>query len=485
MKRRDGHSTKLNNGGLSLIELLIAMTIIVIVASAFFSGFVIAAKTNSKAKLQHKATSLAQNILEGLKAEDMDEIMRQFGWPTYTEIGSETPTTNFTILTDQKLTSEDDSDSDLIDVGFLAKDEDDNDKTYFESTSYSEDAEYEAQNDGKYYLYLKNLKMENTAFDALITLDGSDYMQIGGNAAESGQDFNTSLLYAVPMMDMAYDAICSTGLIEQDEAAYVYFKNEGLTPVASNVSRNVTITVDNTDYVLSQSFQRVTVEYTYTYKDGENSKQYTGDDLLFTNVGNRDNQLRNVFLFIPLSVKWDGSNYEAFGSDTVTLEVPEDWECDFYIIKSQESDDTNELLKQDLAEEDIILNVKVKETTVAGKEITKDKTGVNIRSNLGVKLTSSSIVKYTKSLGLQAKYYLNVDETPVDVKLVEGSDGSMKYNNNALHTDYLAASETKERILDVTIDIYDHSDDRDVTGGPNEYAGGEEPRTTLTGSIRN
>ena len=51
MRRTHSKTKKLNNKGLSLIELLIAMTILSIVAVVVYQSIVVSARTNAKAKL--------------------------------------------------------------------------------------------------------------------------------------------------------------------------------------------------------------------------------------------------------------------------------------------------------------------------------------------------------------------------------------------------------------------------------------------------
>lgn len=57
-KMEKTRSVKLNNKGVSLVELLVAISIFSIVVVVIYQGFVLAAKTNSKAKIQYKATLL-------------------------------------------------------------------------------------------------------------------------------------------------------------------------------------------------------------------------------------------------------------------------------------------------------------------------------------------------------------------------------------------------------------------------------------------
>ena len=64
MKKRNDKSEKLNNKGITLIELIVAMAILAIVVVPFVHSFVTAAKTNQKAKERFYATTAAEDIME-------------------------------------------------------------------------------------------------------------------------------------------------------------------------------------------------------------------------------------------------------------------------------------------------------------------------------------------------------------------------------------------------------------------------------------
>ncbi|MCR5609241.1 MAG: prepilin-type N-terminal cleavage/methylation domain-containing protein [Lachnospiraceae bacterium] len=73
---------KLNNSGFSIIEVMVAMTIMVIVSVPLLNSISNAAKVNRRAKERQRATLIAQNVVEGLKSYDLEYIRRQFNDPT-------------------------------------------------------------------------------------------------------------------------------------------------------------------------------------------------------------------------------------------------------------------------------------------------------------------------------------------------------------------------------------------------------------------
>ncbi len=62
------------NEGMTLIELLVAITILAIVVSPFLNSFVTAARQNHKARETLRATTVAENLLEGLEAFSLEEV---------------------------------------------------------------------------------------------------------------------------------------------------------------------------------------------------------------------------------------------------------------------------------------------------------------------------------------------------------------------------------------------------------------------------
>lgn len=67
---------KNNERGYTLIELIIAITILAIIAIPLMHGFVTAAKTNAKAREIEQATTVAQNTMEEIKVTPIEELIK-------------------------------------------------------------------------------------------------------------------------------------------------------------------------------------------------------------------------------------------------------------------------------------------------------------------------------------------------------------------------------------------------------------------------
>lgn len=150
--KQKGKVQQLNrNAGFSLLELLIAVTILAIITIPMLHMFVTSAKINGKSRITLRATVLAQDIVEGLKAYHIEEIQDQFN-------GVE--------------------DFEMLNASVIA-----GDCSYTEDVQREKDENGEDLSDpskakpGKYYFILKNAKLENSKFDVLISVDATGYVE--------------------------------------------------------------------------------------------------------------------------------------------------------------------------------------------------------------------------------------------------------------------------------------------------------------------
>lgn len=136
--KQKGKVQQLNkNAGFSLLELLIAVTILAIITIPMLHMFVTSARINGKSRITLRATVLAQDIVEGLKAYHIEEIQDQFN-------GVE--------------------DFEMLNNSVIAG-----------GCTYREDVDREEP--GKYYFILKDAKLENSKFDVLISVDATGYAE--------------------------------------------------------------------------------------------------------------------------------------------------------------------------------------------------------------------------------------------------------------------------------------------------------------------
>ncbi|MDE6388667.1 MAG: prepilin-type N-terminal cleavage/methylation domain-containing protein [Lachnospiraceae bacterium] len=138
------------NAGFSLVELLIAVTILAIIVAPLLHMFVTSTRINVKSRQTLRATTVAQDIMEGLKAYTLEEVSAQFEPPE--GVSGDVfhyPSDGFYIVN-----------SSMIQGGVR---------------DLTEDMDGHVEGDEIYYFGIENLKMQGAEYDALIRLDASTY----------------------------------------------------------------------------------------------------------------------------------------------------------------------------------------------------------------------------------------------------------------------------------------------------------------------
>lgn len=433
MRRTHSKTKKLNNKGLSLIELLIAMTILSIVAVVVYQSIVVSARTNAKAKLQHKATSLAQDVMEGLKAEDINTILHQFITRNDTNAGT---ALEFAVIPRKLLPS------DLTNmVGsfgtYVGSHEVDGNPVY--------DAEYTPTSDHKYSLYLRNVAMENSKFDVLITMDGSAYVE--GSTSNKGQDYNSRETVQLPDMDTSYDAIASNCRIYDGEAQ----ARVGDSFIPTNMKREITVYIDKVTMggLEARVADSVKVEYKYTY-DG--SEVYRTEETVYDNSSAMEYSLRNIFLFFT-------PGYQ-YAKDEIRIVNPDHSGAVLYLIK-QRADIADIAFRESAYHPDI----RIEETLSGsgGSSLTR------ICTNLQENLETGAAVD-------TAKFYFN-----------GALLGTEEQKAETLHLSDLTNSTAEDKIMNVTVEVFRTLDESNTARtSPDDLKANAGARLAiLTGSLRN
>lgn len=140
---------RIDNQGFSLVELIISIAILVIIMIPLMNNFYQSMVMNKKADNIQKQTSLAANIMEGLKTLDMENTIDQF-------TGAD-PFDILTIGSGNPMV--------LKPVGGV----------YQEETDYNT-----LTGQGIYYFGINNIKIEGTAYDAFIKMNAADYRMVTG-----------------------------------------------------------------------------------------------------------------------------------------------------------------------------------------------------------------------------------------------------------------------------------------------------------------
>lgn len=406
MKQKEKGQQLNKNAGFSLLELLIAVTILAIITIPMLHMFVTSARINGKSRITLRATVLAQDIVEGLKAYHIDEIQDQFN-------GVE--------------------DFEMLNTSVIAGD-----------CTYKEDVDREKP--GKYYFVLKNAKLENSRFDVLISVDATGYVE-GTTPTKHNSFLNTSDVAKVAGMNKSTDASFEQSQL-QDEAALekavlalsipgddITYKTAGLT-----CDRTITVcfldggTVTGEDgSILNKTNAFVTYNYKFTY-GGKNYTYIPPAMEVIDGEGNSGLPCGSFtgnnfyFFYYPLyDAKKDELIFDATGV-TRTEENP----LKLYIAKQTDSSMTDVKLNQAETSYKPVVNVR---NTTGSKTF-------RIYTNLARNLVNESFLE-------------SIGKTPSDPKRPE-SIRELKDLVSFQHNGVVAAK---------TLDIYDLSGIRDENYG--------------------
>ena len=231
----DKKTLRQDNAGMSLLELVVAVSIFMILALILFRGFVSSSRLNKKSGTYLSATTIAQNIMEEIKAKTFAQTALAFNYP----INPVTKENRFGFLQEQEDISGDgtgeadgtgsaentDSKASSVVTKELLK----TDNTYKPVRLY-EDAGKDADkvtssilstdggrtytfkprtkgtNASKYYFSMEGIKNQNNTFDALVEFDGSKSSGYKKSASSKKTGKNDYLMPNIAKLDTEKNA---------------------------------------------------------------------------------------------------------------------------------------------------------------------------------------------------------------------------------------------------------------------------------------
>ena len=190
---------KLNNRGLSLVEVMVGIVILGIVTGPLLHSFVSAMRYNQRAKERQRTTTAAQSIMEGFKAYDIEELCWQF---------SGDPAHPFRVIANSGVVSEealsDRSGDGVPDTSILPQ----ADGTLA----------FEPASDGHYAFVMQNISFESKLYDARV--------EVRPKAPLPDADFNgTQNMAAFEDINGYLDAIYKPQT-NRDQLAYTLILNK-------------------------------------------------------------------------------------------------------------------------------------------------------------------------------------------------------------------------------------------------------------------
>lgn len=310
------------NAGFSLVELLVAITILLIVVVPILHSFVTAARTNAKSKKVMQATSTAQNIMEELKAYSLEKLK-----DTYTII--ENPDSTYTIEMD-------------------------------------------------------NVSMGKGTFNARVTLDPTIYQKDPTETELKYNDFSRANIAYMDILKDAFYVQESTSGEEVAQEFLDLYKDAGGSlnydtgHFLDAMSRKISINIGVMENFPGDSTTIVTITYTYTTSDttispDKRTIEKPQESKIYDNA-EYDEELRGIYLFYNPLYGSKVSNVK----DTIEINNESNLDINFYIVKQKTSDFSQTNENQYMVQ----LNVKEKpETTWTLNSDFKAKT--HVRTNLG------------------------------------------------------------------------------------------------------
>ena len=244
----DVRKQRLDNRGMTLVELLIAIVILAIITVPLLHAFVSAARVNMDSRKRLRLTTVAQDVMEGLRADTLAELATEFNYPD-----DPIPTNSFHVINrglvnggtgglseNRCVIDPNGGVTGLTWVSLVATNinEYPSVEPVAGSLSYNfvpRDGSYDpARNDGKYYFTMENVTVEDASsatdrVDVIIEADASPYREgsptvSGANALHNSFSFvdiddmseRSDFLFKIDLQKLIDDNMPGVGLTTKD-----------------------------------------------------------------------------------------------------------------------------------------------------------------------------------------------------------------------------------------------------------------------------
>ena len=284
MKRQKGRK-HLNNRGISLVEILVAFTILAIVVGPLLKVFLTATKFNVRAKERQRVTAAAQSVMEGLKAFDIETVCMQFNGDSAFLIYPDSAVTSF---------SEPTPSMQMIDGV----------STFVEKPG------------GIYQFVMQGITYEGTAYDAKIDIAGKTQADV--YVAEQINGYKDAVYRQAADLDTTVYSLILQNVLDKLNELDEFYEYELIHLDKTKIQIDKTTTVNITE---SSGIQMVTVDCAYTYApvhypyyDAAGAEHFMGEEpgdpsplfapltysyTIYDNTNTRDEgaKLENLYLY--------------------------------------------------------------------------------------------------------------------------------------------------------------------------------------------
>ena len=489
MLKWNKQKTKLNNKGMTLVEIIVTVTILALVSGILLSAFVSVMRTSAKSRDVHRATTVAQNIMEGINLKTAQEMAYQFNYPIRKDTAGNNidnfnvyPATMFQFATDRSVgelyewTDPTSSETNmymvsnkrtpaqyetLTDALAIA-----NSSSAYLNDITTENYDFIKDDNGKYIYYMRNIKNDGMYYNAKITLDASNYTTSG----VSGITANDDVLISVPTIDSTYDAVeVMSGTLNQANINKLQMDNPGLTINESNLYRKIVITIENAQLIGTTQYRtKVKVDYYYRAKKPSGGYtawvQETGTNVVFDNYGSEtEKQLRNIYLYYyPLY----GATYYNQKKDVISIVNNNNRDVDLYVVKQEPYGSTLTNAQLATKEKSYRMTFDVNETSFNAD----GKSHITLHTNLGENLATI----YTGLTYSQPTPHYTRNGIDTNAAMYGVTDIKNK--------------QAYDRIFDVTVEVYKSEEAADVatfvsSTAPADWFKEENHLITVTSTI--
>ena len=442
---------QLNNDGMTLVELLVALVILAAIVVPLLHTFISASSVNKYARSKLKVTTVAQDIMEGLKADTLEDLAYQFSYPDGYDDGI-IVNDSFHLINKDLLEH---GNADINEVrctvdstngsvtGFaVASDSlaattgNSDDKVSVSSNNAGKNYSFVSKAGGKYYYSLQNVAVQTVGAtqrtDVLIEVDATKYREGGGISVNQAKLNETSMV-DINDMNPATNAI----YIEKDDFesnSLGTINSANLTSYALNqISKEANIVISK-----NASTGAVTVNMEHIVKVG--SYSHTESNIIFDNTGKIDNSLEAIYIFYY-------PKYSGAANDKITVKNDSQVDTTVYLIKQQRSG-SDATLNTDESGYHCAVMVNESGVSLANKH-------TRLRTNLDYNLFSLYDISTSTPPSLmtpgQATYYFNSG--------VEGRD--------FFGVETLGGKQVNDRMYDVRVYLYEEGSIDDALSSGN------------------
>jgi len=393
---------KENNKGFSLVELLVAITVLVIVAVPLLHSFVSAARTNAKARKKMEATTVAENVMEQIKGTSLSDLLN-------------TSSAGGTVRT-------------------------------------------EKNSDGTYYAYFDSQSVNGQTFNARALFDADAYKT--GTAPEETA-YNDTAVTDLSTMDVLKDGF----YVQDSEQDRMYAQklandiggNTTADLVLKNLTRSATISISSSRSG-NDNVTTAMITYVYSYL----GKSETMQAKIYDNSDIDNGTLKDIYLFYsPLYSSVSSADLK----DQIVIINDSEVPVTVYLVKQSTTADTNDVNQQNY-KVGVTVSEKASAASSGWQSDESFAAACTIRTNIGWSVTKGTDGKYKEIATQPVLTYKHNGSTlqddrakavlgytnlqgeqaedrifKVTVQVYKSDDGSDKYSDSNLLLTYTGTKE--------------------------------------------